>query len=195
MNIKTLVRILSRAKNKGSIGLVLAGISLGVAYEEMVGIGTWHSIRQNTGEINVCFTPPAGCGSLIAQQIKDAKHSIFMQAYSLTSIPIITGLVKAKSRGLTVRVILDRSHLSEEMDALNTLTKAGIEVIIDKMAGIAHNKVIVIDKRKVITGSFNFTKAADYRNAENLLLIENKKIAEIYLKNWQKRAMANEKRS
>jgi phosphatidylserine/phosphatidylglycerophosphate/cardiolipin synthase-like enzyme len=69
------------------------------------------------------------------------------------------------------------------------------EVIIDKMAGIAHNKVIVIDKRKVITGSFNFTKAADYRNAENLLLIENKKIAEIYLKNWQKRAMANEKRS
>jgi phosphatidylserine/phosphatidylglycerophosphate/cardiolipin synthase-like enzyme len=41
-------------------------------------------------------------------------------------------------------------------------------------------------KRKaVITGSFNFTKAAEENNAENLLVIRDKKLAEQYTKNWQ----------
>ena len=57
----------------------------------------------------------------------------------------------------------------------------------DKMPGIAHNKVIIIDKRKIITGSFNFTNAADTRNAENVLLIEDVNIAQIYLQNWLSR--------
>ena len=55
------------------------------------------------------------------------------------------------------------------------------------MPGIAHNKVIIIDSKKVITGSFNFTSAADHRNAENVILIEDTDIASLYLKNWTNR--------
>jgi phosphatidylserine/phosphatidylglycerophosphate/cardiolipin synthase-like enzyme len=50
---------------------------------------------------------------------------------------------------------------------------------------IAHNKVMIIDGETVITGSFNFTKAAEESNAENLLVIRDKKLAERYIKNWQ----------
>jgi len=38
-------------------------------------------------------------------------------------------------------------------------------------APIAHNKIMVIDRECVITGSFNFTKAAEEKNAENILVI------------------------
>jgi phospholipase D len=55
-----------------------------VAYEEMLGIGTWHSFHPKTERLNVCFTPPPGCGSLIAQEISKANESIFVQAYGLT---------------------------------------------------------------------------------------------------------------
>jgi phosphatidylserine/phosphatidylglycerophosphate/cardiolipin synthase-like enzyme len=50
---------------------------------------------------------------------------------------------------------------------------------------IAHNKVMVIDGLIVITGSFNFTKAAEESNAENLLVIDDAQLAEKYAKNWQ----------
>ena len=56
---------------------------------------------------------------------------------------------------------------------------------IDAAHAIAHNKLMVIDGETVITGSFNFTKAAEENNAENLLVIHDKKLAERYIKNWQ----------
>ena len=56
---------------------------------------------------------------------------------------------------------------------------------IDAQHAIAHNKVMIIDGEIVITGSFNFTKAAEVNNAENLLVIHDKKLAERYIKNWQ----------
>lgn len=44
---------------------------------------------------------------------------------------------------------------------------------------------MVIDGETVITGSFNFTKVAEENNAENLLAIRDRKLAERYIKNWQ----------
>jgi phosphatidylserine/phosphatidylglycerophosphate/cardiolipin synthase-like enzyme len=38
----------------------------------------------------------------------------------------------------------------------------------------------------VITGSFNFTKAAEEKNAENLLIIKSRELAGIYIGDWKK---------
>ena len=62
----------------------------------------------------------------------------------------------------------------------------GVTTYIDSRHAISHNKIIIIDKETVITGSFNFTKAAEEKNAENLLIIRNKKLAEAYIDNWNK---------
>jgi len=69
----------------------------------------------------------------------------------------------------------------------------GVTTYIDSKHAIAHNKIIIIDKETVITGSFNFTKAAEEKNAENLLIIRNKKLAEIYIDNWYKHKEHSEK--
>jgi len=45
--------------------------------------------------------------------------------------------------------------------------------------------VIIIDGETVIKGSFNFTKSAEENNAENLIVLRDKKLAERYTKNWQ----------
>ena len=64
------------------------------------------------------------------------------------------------------------------------LREAGIEVDIDNVSGIAHNKIIIIDKQKVITGSFNFTTSADIRNTENVIIVNNSELAKKYIQNW-----------
>lgn len=182
----------SKAPIRSIISILMLGISIGVAYEELVGIGTWHSYHLDTDKVNICFTPPSGCGSLIAIELTKAQKSIHVQAYGLTSQSILHQLYEAKKRGVEVHVLLDGGNLSDNKSVYETLKNNGIEVTIDKMSGIAHNKVIIIDKEKVITGSFNFTIAADYRNAENVLLIEDKWVAQKYLDNWENRKRDNE---
>ena len=65
------------------------------------------------------------------------------------------------------------------------LTNLGIPVKRDAQHAIVHSKIVIIDGETVITGSFNFPKAAEENNAENLLVIRDSKLAERYTKNWQ----------
>ncbi len=169
------------------VAVLFLGISLGVMYEEMVGIGTWHRFHPDTDKLNLCFTPPSGCESLIAQEISKANRSIYMQAYGLTSSVIIYQLKAARNRGVKVSVLLDGGNLSNNDSVSQDLKDSGISAYMDKMPGIAHNKVIIIDDIKVITGSFNFTEAANTKNAENVLLIEDEDVALKYLANWWSR--------
>jgi len=132
-----------------------------------------------------CFTPPQLCGDLIVSHINKAKHSIFVQAYGFTSKKIIDALARAKNRGLQVEIILDRSNFREKKyDLLKSLQNNQIQIYQDKVAGIAHNKVIIIDENTVITGSFNFTENADKRNAENVIILDSRDIAKNYYQNW-----------
>ena len=177
----------SKGPIRSIIAILFLGISLGVAYEEMVGIGTWHSFHPDMDKLNVWFTPPSGCESLIAQEISKANKKIYVQAYGLTAHPIIYQLKAARNRGVAVSVLLDGGNLSNNDSIYHDLKTAGISVYIDKMPGIAHNKIIIIDDIKVVTGSFNFTNAADTKNAENVLLIEDKNLAAQYITNWNSR--------
>ena len=105
--IKAITKYYAKGKKGSAISMLLLGIALATAYEEMVGIGTWYTFRTPTDKVNVCFTPPSGCGSLIAQAIADARMSISMQAYSLTSQPIIHQLIAAHKRGVKVNILVD----------------------------------------------------------------------------------------
>jgi phospholipase D len=143
-------------------------------------------------KVNTCFTPPSGCTKFIANEIDKAQTSIYMQAYGMSDSLITEALVNAQSRGVKVRMLLDRSNLKQKFSKIHELQRAKIDVGIDKVPGIAHNKVIIIDKQKVITGSFNFTASADTRNAENVIVIEDKKLAASYLQNWLSRKAKNQ---
>src|SRR5262245_2763881 len=96
-----------------------------------------------------------------------------MQAYAFTSAPIAKALVDAHKRGVKVLAVLDTSNETGKYSAATFLVNAGIQTLIDDQHAIAHSKVMVIDSATIITGSFNFTKAAEEKNAENLLVIKD----------------------
>jgi phosphatidylserine/phosphatidylglycerophosphate/cardiolipin synthase-like enzyme len=132
----------------------------------------------------VYFSPHGGCTEAIIQEIDRAKTEILVQAYSFTSQPIAKALFGAHKRGVKVQAILDKSQRSKKYTSATFLSNVGIPTYIDSDHAIAHNKVIVIDRETVITGSFNFTRAAEDRNAENLLIIKSKGLAWPYIDNW-----------
>lgn len=137
----------------------------------------------------VCFTPQERCTDLIVTVINHAKTQILVQAYSFTSAPIIKALIRAKNRGVAVKIILDRSQFKPQgFSAAKFFKDYNMPLWVDYQANIAHNKVMIIDSRIVITGSFNFTRAAQERNAENVLIINDPLLAKKYTKNWDGRA-------
>jgi phospholipase D len=142
--------------------------------------------------VELCFTPPKGCAAVIVRAILKAKRSIYVQAYGMTSPSIVNALINAQRRGIKIRILLDKSNIKDKWSKMDSLIESGADVGIDKVSGIAHNKVMIIDKSRVITGSFNFTKSADTRNAENVIIINDANVAEQYLQNWLKRKAKNE---
>jgi len=113
-----------------------------------------------------------------------ATNAVLVQAYSFTSAPIARALVEAQRRGVKVQIILDKSQRTEKYSEADFLTHQGVPTLIDAEHAIAHNKIIVIDSYLVLTGSFNFTRAAEENNAENLLLINDPVLARQYIENW-----------
>ena len=148
---------------------------------------------QATGTVEVAFSPNGGGAALIIRTIGEAKKTIQVQAYSFTNADIAKALLEAHKRGVNVRVVLDKSQETEKYTSATFLANSGVPVWIDDDFAIAHSKIMIIDGETVITGSFNFTKAAEERNAENVLVIRgNKELAKLYLQNWQWRWDASE---
>jgi phosphatidylserine/phosphatidylglycerophosphate/cardiolipin synthase-like enzyme len=137
--------------------------------------------------------PWASClgDDLVTMRANSSVRPCPGQAYSLTSAPIAKALVEANSRGAKVIVISDATNRDAKYSAADFLAHEGVETYIDSQHAIAHNKIIVIDGVTVLTGSFNFTKAAQVNNAENLLVIRDAKTAAQYEKNWQAHDLAD----
>lgn len=163
---------------KSGIALLI-GIFLLVACSQSVG-----TIPIPNDSVDVHFSPKGGCKEAITREIEGAKTDIYVQAYSFTSAPIAKALLSASKRGVKVEAILDKSQRTAKYSSASFLANVRIATFIDDKHAIAHNKIIIIDGVTVITGSFNFTKAAEERNAENLLVIRSKDLAKLYMDNW-----------
>lgn len=151
------------------------------------GVAAGQAIQEASTYIvstKVYFSPDGGTQQAIIDQINKAKTNILVQAYSFTSQPIVKALVEANKRGVAVFVILDKSNKTDKYGVADLLTHFGVDTYIDDKHAIAHNKVMILDKETVITGSYNFTNAAENKNAENTLIIRSPDLADAYFANW-----------
>lgn len=137
------------------------------------------------GTIEVAFSPKNGVTDTVVKAIGEAEHTVLVSAYSFTSKDIAAALLDAKKRGVDVKIILDKSQVTQKYSSATFFANQGFDMKIDIKHAIYHDKVMVIDDKNVITGSFNFTNAAENKNAENLLVLrDNPELAKLYTQDW-----------
>jgi phosphatidylserine/phosphatidylglycerophosphate/cardiolipin synthase-like enzyme len=144
------------------------------------------------GTVQAAFTPWDDAEAMIVDCIRHAKQQILVQAFSFTSRALANALIAAKRRGVAVQVMADREQtFNGEASRIPELVRAGIPVTLEVRYQSAHNKVMVMDAGSadaaVITGSYNWTYAAQFKNAENVLILRhNPDIANAYAANWRR---------
>jgi phosphatidylserine/phosphatidylglycerophosphate/cardiolipin synthase-like enzyme len=151
-------------------------------------VSWWQSVQaqpQPAEILAIYFTPPAGAASGLIKQIDGAKKSIKVMAYGFTATNLAEALVRAKRRGVDVGLIQDEKSAQNNRETLPILLAAGIDVRSDGKHAIQHNKIMLIDDDIVITGSYNFTKSAEKRNAENIMIVRSSYAAKRYADNWK----------
>lgn len=114
----------------------------------------------------VYFSPNGGAMAAVIEQIDGAQESIFVQAYSFTARPIADALIRAKARGVDVRVILDSEQPAARGGQYLVLVAAGVPVQLDDAHAIAHDKVMILDGERTITGHMPST--AKWRRSQRI---------------------------
>src|SRR5438876_6694540 len=145
------------------------------------------------GTIEVAFSPNEGSEALVVKVIDSAKSELRVLSYSFTSAPVTAALLRAKKRGVDVRVVADhKNNVSQDSSgkaraALSALVNAGVDVRTISVYPIHHDKVVVADRQTVELGSFNYSDAAARKNSENVLVNwGNAKLADAYLKHFER---------
>jgi phosphatidylserine/phosphatidylglycerophosphate/cardiolipin synthase-like enzyme len=133
--------------------------------------------------VQACFSPRGKCSGQVMREIAQAKKEVLVAVYAFTSEDLAAALAQARRRGVTVQVIIDRDFDERtdnskarflETHKIPLRRISGIKPSDSEAdAGLMHQKFAVIDRANVLTGSYNWTRAAELFNHENLLLFRN----------------------
>lgn len=143
-------------------------------------------IPKDNAHVVVLFSPRGGCTSALVDRIDHADKSVLVLSYTFTSKPIAAAITRAQARGLAVEIILDKSMRKSRDSQGDYCSASGVPVLYDSSHAIAHNKIVIIDGKIVIGGSFNHSSSAEVRNAENMTIITSPEIARQYLDDYRR---------
>lgn len=130
------------------------------------------------------FCPADACADKLIKKIDSAKSSLYVAIYSLTLDGISDALIRAKKRGVEVKVIFDSDQSKNDASDDERMGNEGVQIAYRNGSGYMHNKFTIIDMNVVATGSFNYSNNADTRNEENLVFIESTGLAESFKQNF-----------
>ena len=130
--------------------------------------------------IEVYFSPQDKTSTRIIEIIQNSKKSIYVPTFLITHSEISNELIKAHKRGVEVKIIIDANNVYTRNSKHQILRNNGIPLKVENYAGKLHSKTMVIDGKYIILGSMNFSNSGENKNDENLLIIENSKLAHNY---------------
>ncbi len=154
------------------------------------------AVIARAGTVEILFTPGDAVDRRIIAAVEAAREEVHVLAYSFTHPAIARALADAHRRGVHVEVVIDHLQAVEIPTSVAAdLRRRGVAVWLDPGPGSAHNKVMIVDPRlpaaTTVTGSFNFTRAAQSHNAENVIIFHrNRDVARIYERYFEARRAA-----
>jgi len=143
-------------------------------------------VQLGSARVDVYFSPQDGVATHVLQRLQTAKKSIHFMTFSYTADAIADAMVAQAAAGRTVQGVFEKQNASGSGAEFGKLKSGGVDVLEDGNCYILHHKVIIIDERMVITGSYNFTSSAERDNDENLVIVDDPALAWAYLEEFQR---------
>lgn len=143
-------------------------------------------VITSCAKTEVYFTHIDNIQTILVLKIDNAEESIDVSIYTFTDLILVDALIRAKDRGIDVRIHLDRSQVYARYTQSKYAVRNALDVRISSNKYIMHNKFAIIDDDFVITGSYNWTKAANTRNDENILIIDCPYVIKIYQEQFER---------
>ena len=169
---------------------LLLSVAIGAA-SAVIGVPAVAKSEAQRAKVEVAFTPGDDIAGLIVKHIDRAKSTVQVQAYLFTDRRIANALLAARKRGVEVEVIGDAAQQqSGGLPHLRALDRAGARVYLNGTLAASHNKIVIVDGRfpaaTVLTGSYNFTQAAQSKNAENVVVLSgNRAVTDRFVENFE----------
>lgn len=168
----------------------LTTISTVLSLQHVTILSTTTAVVQQLGAaglVEYAFTPGGNCAGVVIKWIQKANNTIHVMIYSFTLDNIRDALIQAKNRGVDVKVVMDREQTaSNQGTEYQALKNAGVDVRLGSSSRDVHHKVAIIDGHIIITGSFNWSKAGNEDNNENLVVLDNQTWATSYEEQFQR---------
>ncbi|MEJ5313797.1 phosphatidylserine/phosphatidylglycerophosphate/cardiolipin synthase family protein [Anaerolinea thermophila] len=149
-------------------------------------LGERSALTLNGNRAWLYFSPEDVPSQAILERIQQTQTSINMLAYAFTLNDLRDALLESAHRGLDVRIVFDAGQSTATGSEYQTLKNAGLDVRLDGSSGLMHHKVIILDGKTVIFGSYNFTRSADVNNDENVLIVENAELAKQFTRTFER---------
>ena len=137
-------------------------------------------------DINVYFSPDDNIERIILERLKKAKKSVYFLAFSFTSNRLGEEMVTLRKKGIAVYGVIEKIGSDTKESEYVKLKLEGVQAKLDKNRNRMHHKVIIIDESLVITGSYNFSKNANEKNDENIIILNNRDIAGLYIDEFKR---------
>jgi phosphatidylserine/phosphatidylglycerophosphate/cardiolipin synthase-like enzyme len=148
-------------------------------FDELVAHDVKQLIYDGDG-LDIFFSPEDDFRDKLIALIDGATFNIYFMIYVFTNQDIADALIRARDRGVIVKGVFDESFNVNQYSKYDYLKSKGLDVKLDGNSFLLHDKVMIFDGRIVVTGSYNFTNAANNDNAENSLVIDNTEIYQKY---------------
>ncbi len=154
------------------IGAAFSSVPKGPSSTTTVIVATSSQVQAPVDLVEYCFSPGGNCANIVVKWINRANTTVHVLIYSFTLDAIRNALIDAKNRGVDVKIVMERSNANEKGAEYQNLKNAGVDIRLDTNSKLMHDKVAIIDGHIILTGSFNYSAAANTGNNENLVVID-----------------------
>jgi phosphatidylserine/phosphatidylglycerophosphate/cardiolipin synthase-like enzyme len=134
----------------------------------------------------VCFSRVEQCDNLLINLISQARKSVYVAIYSFTRDGLARALIDAKNRGVEVKVIIEEENAYGQGSDYRMLKEAGVDIRLDGNPALMLHKFMVVDGEIIVTGSYNWSTAAEDRNDENFVVIRDRSVAERFMQEFNR---------
>jgi phosphatidylserine/phosphatidylglycerophosphate/cardiolipin synthase-like enzyme len=134
----------------------------------------------------VCFSRVEQCDNLLINLISQARKSVYVAIYSFTRDSLARALIDAKKRGVEVKVVIEEENAYGQGSDYQMLKDAGIDIRLDGNPALMHHKFMIVDGELVVTGSYNWSTAAEDRNDENFVVIRDKEVVDRFTQEFNR---------